>query len=133
MAERPAIALFRALLRAARRRVRPTGMRVCVFVCVCACVCVCMCCRCEHAGFLWLIVVRTAASLPTQNRRMMAEDKVRFEFRKHAKETDPEAVRELFLVGYTHLDTLETQGQHLTALAKMDMRAIKGVRNTLEE
>ena len=61
------------------------------------------------------------------------EDKVRFEFRKHAKETDPGAVRELFLVGYTHLDTLETQGQHLTALAKMDMRAIKGVRNTLEE
>jgi hypothetical protein len=71
--------------------------------------------------------------VPTQNRRLMAEDKIRFEFRKHAKESDPEALAELFLIGYTHLDTLETQAGHLNALAKMDMRAIKGVRNTLEE
>ena len=86
----------------------------------------------------------------------MAEDKIRFEFKKTAGETDPDKLQELFLVGHTHLDTLglvscrcgvlqcavcrltctpatETQVAHLNELAKMDMRAIKGVKNTLEE
>ena len=36
----------------------------------------------------------------------MAEDKIRFEFKKTAGETDADTLQELFLVGHTHLDTL---------------------------
>jgi hypothetical protein len=156
---------------------------------------------------LYRAMLRAAAKLPTKNRRMMAEDKIRAEFRKCASITDDDALHELFLVGNTHLDSLgsappatvapdavhvcacalgpcvcgmprscsrntvehpappllphqhlrlmgecrrpvrasivqvltygsgifsEMQAQHLTALAKMDMRSIKGVRTTLD-
>jgi len=58
------------------------------------------------ARALYRALLRAAASLPTKNRRMMAEDKIRFEFRKAAGETDPDTLQELFLIGHTHLDTL---------------------------
>ena len=85
------------------------------------------------ARALYRALLRAAASLPTKNRRLMAEDKIRFEFRKAAGETDTDALQELFLIGHTHLDTLETQASHLHELAKMDMTAVKGVRNTVVE
>mmetsp|Transcript_55096 Transcript_55096/g.46440 ORF Transcript_55096/g.46440 Transcript_55096/m.46440 type:complete len:93 (-) Transcript_55096:337-615(-) len=80
---------------------------------------------------LYRALLRAAASMPTTNRQLMAADKIRFEFRKSRNETDSETLHELFLIGHTHLDTLETQTQHLNELAKMDMSAIKGVRNTI--
>ena len=46
--------------------------------------------------------------------------------RKHAGEKDPEELRQHFLVGYTQLENLEVQGEHLTKIQEGDLSYILG-------
>ncbi|KAJ1474653.1 hypothetical protein T484DRAFT_1831501 [Baffinella frigidus] len=81
---------------------------------------------------LYRAMLRAAQLVPAENKRAMAIDRIRTEFRKNAGEQDGEALRVHFLVGHTQLETLEIQAAHLTKIRDRDMSIIKGVRNTLE-
>lgn len=72
---------------------------------------------------LYRAMLRAAAKLPTKNRRLMAEDKIRAEFRKCAAVTDVEALHELFLIGHTHLDTIGSAPPAAIAPDAVNVRA----------
>ena len=46
--------------------------------------------------------------------------------RKNADEEDSEALREQFLLGHTHLETLEIQAAHLTKIQNWDASIYQG-------
>ena len=60
----------------------------------------------QPAISLYRSLLRAAARLPTANRKLLATDRIRLEFRKAACVRDEDALQELFLIGHTHLESL---------------------------
>mmetsp|Transcript_3566 Transcript_3566/g.7814 ORF Transcript_3566/g.7814 Transcript_3566/m.7814 type:complete len:91 (+) Transcript_3566:28-300(+) len=87
--------------------------------------------RSIEAKALYKALLRAAQSMPVENRRSMALARIRQDFRESRFETDENNIKDLFMVGYTQLETLTIQANHLGNLMKMDMSAMKGVKNTL--
>eukprot|EP00741_Cyanophora_paradoxa_P010014 tig00000157_g9700.t1 len=87
--------------------------------------------RAQEALSLYRAILRAAKGMPTDNRVGFIRAKTRHEYDKARGETDPEKIDFLLRLGWTQLDSIQVQAQHLTELAQMDMRPFKGVRNTV--
>mmetsp|Transcript_28271 Transcript_28271/g.71617 ORF Transcript_28271/g.71617 Transcript_28271/m.71617 type:complete len:91 (+) Transcript_28271:196-468(+) len=65
---------------------------------------------------LYRTLLRAAQLIPQENKKMFAQDRIREGFRESKDETDKEKLREMFLLGYTQLESIEVQTNHLNNL-----------------
>mmetsp|Transcript_61494 Transcript_61494/g.148016 ORF Transcript_61494/g.148016 Transcript_61494/m.148016 type:complete len:93 (+) Transcript_61494:204-482(+) len=65
---------------------------------------------------LYRTLLRAAHLIPQDNKRMFALDRIREGFRESKGETDEEKIRQMFLLGYTQLESIEVQTEHLSNL-----------------
>ena len=51
--------------------------------------------------------------MPSQNRQQWVRHRARFDFKQNKALTDPIQIQEAIILAETHLESLETQAQHL--------------------
>jgi hypothetical protein len=51
--------------------------------------------------------------MPTQNRRDWVRNRARLDFRANKDETDPEKIKEMIILGETHLESIQKQAEAL--------------------
>mmetsp|Transcript_20690 Transcript_20690/g.51836 ORF Transcript_20690/g.51836 Transcript_20690/m.51836 type:complete len:91 (-) Transcript_20690:446-718(-) len=65
---------------------------------------------------LYRTLLRAAELIPQENKKMFALDRIREGFRESKSERDAEKIRQMFLLGYTQLESIEVQTHHLNNL-----------------
>ena len=65
---------------------------------------------------LYRALLRGARQMPTTKRRQFVEQRVRASFRQMQTETNAEEIAQALQLGWTHLDTIHVQAQHLSRL-----------------